>query len=95
VSAIDATGLHALAQFHARCQRQGTTLLLSGVHAQPLVAFVRHGFDEVVGSGNMFGNFDDALNRARELVGLPHEPPPGGTPPEVARDRPNRGGQAA
>jgi SulP family sulfate permease len=86
VSAIDATGLHALAAFHAKCQRQGTILLLSGVHAQPLFAFGRHGFDAVIGSQNMFENLDDALNAAREILGLPMEPPPSDSPPEVARE---------
>lgn len=86
VPAIDASGLHALAQFHAKCKRQGTTLLLSGVHAQPLFAFVRHGFNDVIGSECMFGNIDDALNAARALLGLPPEPPPRGARPEVARE---------
>ncbi|MEX2188487.1 MAG: sulfate permease [Pirellulales bacterium] len=87
VPAIDASGLHALGQFHAKCKRQGTALLLSGVHAQPLFAFVRHGFDDVIGSENMFGNIDDALNAAREILGLPPEPPPRGARPEVAREQ--------
>ncbi len=86
VPAIDASGLHALGQFHAKCNRQGTTLLLSGVHAQPLFAFVRHGFNDVIGSENMFGNIDDALNRAREILGLPPEPRPSSARPEVARE---------
>jgi SulP family sulfate permease len=87
VPSIDASGLHALAEFHAKCRRGGAILLLSGVHAQPLVAFVRSGFNEVVGSDNMFGNIDDALNRARELLGLPHQSAPGVAKPEVARER--------
>jgi SulP family sulfate permease len=86
VPAIDATGLHALATFHGKCKRQGTALFLSGVHAQPLFAFVRHGFDEVIGSANMFGNLDDALDAARAMLGLPPEPPPSDATPEVARD---------
>lgn len=86
VPAIDASGLHALATFHAKCTRQGTVLILSGVHAQPLFAFVRHGFDEVIGSENMFGNLDDALDAARAILGLPSEPPPRGARPEVARE---------
>ena len=39
VPAIDATGLHALVEFQEKCHRQSTTLLLSGVHAQPMAAF--------------------------------------------------------
>jgi sulfate permease, SulP family len=87
VPSIDASGLHALAEFHTKCVRGGTVLLLSGVHAQPLVAFVRSGLSDAIGSENMFGNIDDALNRARELLGLPHQPRPGAARPEVARER--------
>lgn len=71
VPAIDATGLHALGEFHGKCRREGITLLLSGVHAQPLYAFTQSGFDRVVGRENMFGHIDDALARAQELVGPP------------------------
>jgi SulP family sulfate permease len=87
VPAIDATGLHALEEFYRRCHRQGTTLLLSGVHAQPLFAFVRAGFDKVVAEENIFGNIDDAVNRARELLGLPPQPRPSGAFSEVAREQ--------
>jgi SulP family sulfate permease len=83
---IDATGLHALEEFHAKCRRDGTLLLLSGVHAQPLFAFTRSEFTDVVGLENMFGNIDDALNRAREVLGLPAKLPPATAEPEVARE---------
>jgi SulP family sulfate permease len=68
VSAIDATGLHALRDFHAKCRRQNTLLLLSGVHAQPLNAFMQTGFDREIGKENMFGGIDGALNRARQYL---------------------------
>ena len=64
VPAIDATGLHALEEFYEKCRRQGTVLLLSGVHAQPLVAFHRARFDDRLGSDSMFGSLDDALDRS-------------------------------
>jgi len=89
VPAIDATGLHALEEFQEKCHRQGTVLLLSGVHAQPLVAFHRARFDERVGPDSMFGSLDDALDRAREIVGLPPAERPLDAAPEVARDRPS------
>jgi len=87
VPVIDASGIHALDEFHQKCRRDGTVLLLSGVHAQPLVAFVKSGFIDVVGSDNMFGNLDDALNKARGLLGLPTEAAPETAIPEVARER--------
>ena len=50
VPSIDASGMHALEEFHDKCKRDGTLLLLSGVHAQPLFAFTRSGFIDVIGS---------------------------------------------
>lgn len=71
VLAIDATGLHALEELHHKCERQGTRLLLAGVHAQPLVALTRAGLDRVIGTDNLVGSFDDALARARQLLAPP------------------------
>jgi hypothetical protein len=34
------------------------------------------------------GNIDDALNRARTLLNLPHEPRPGPFVPSVSREKP-------
>jgi SulP family sulfate permease len=87
VPAIDASGLHALEEFYKKCKSQGTTLVLSGVHAQPLSAFIQVEFDKTVGMNNMFGNIDNALNHARELVGLPPQPKPAGAFSEVTRER--------
>lgn len=71
VPAIDATGLHVLDEFHHQCRRDGTHLILSGVHAQPLMAMTNSDLLERIGEDNAFGNIDDALNRARELLDLP------------------------
>ena len=43
VDAIDATGMHALDEFYEKCHRQGTILLLAGVHAQPIFAMTKYG----------------------------------------------------
>lgn len=87
VPAIDASGMHALDEFFKKCKRQGTTLLLSGVHAQPMFALAKYGLLDRVGEENMFGNVDDALNRAREIEGVAKQPPPQGTVAEVAREK--------
>lgn len=87
VPAMDATGLHALREFHAKCRHQGTTLLLAGVHAQPLFALINIGLDQVIGAEHLFENIDDALNHARKLLGLPIEEKPLDAEPEVARER--------
>lgn len=68
VPAIDASGLHALREFHHKCTKQNTTLLLAGVHAQPLQAFIQVGFQRVVGMENMFETIEGALDRARQIA---------------------------
>lgn len=68
VPAIDATGLHALEEFHAKCTRQGTVVVLSGVHSQPREALRRVGLDERIGRENVTPHIDLALKRAREVV---------------------------
>jgi sulfate permease, SulP family len=65
---IDATGLHALEEFLFKCRRQGTTLLLGGVHVQPLFEMGKVGLLEQIGEENVFENLDDALARARGIV---------------------------
>lgn len=87
VPAVDASGMHALDEFHKKCQRQGTTLLLAGVHAQPMFALAKYGLLDRVGEDNMFGNIDDALNRARQIEGYPPQPKPESAQPEVAREK--------
>jgi SulP family sulfate permease len=83
---LDATALKALESVHDSARRDGTVLLLSGVHAQPLVVMERSGFLEVIGDENIFGNIDDALNRAREILHLPAEPRPMPFVPSVQRE---------
>lgn len=90
VPAVDASGIHALEEFYDKCRRQGTRLLLSGVHAQPMFALMKYGLTDRIGETNLFGNIDDALDAARSIVGAP---PPATRParePEVARERENR-----
>jgi SulP family sulfate permease len=84
---LDATALQALESVLARAKREGTQLLLSGVHAQPLVVMDRSGFLQNIGMENVFGNIDDALNRARAIVGDPPVSPPQPFVPTVAREK--------
>jgi SulP family sulfate permease len=65
---IDASGLHALEEFHTKCKRRGTHLLLGGVHAQPLFEMVKSGMDQRIGLENIFENLDEALAKAREIM---------------------------
>jgi SulP family sulfate permease len=88
VPAIDSTGIRALADVTRRTRKEGTLVLLSDVHAQPLVALGRSDLLDEIGDDNIFGNLDDALNRARAAVGEAPLPPPPGTTPTVRRETP-------
>ena len=88
VPAIDSTGIRALADVTRRTRKEGTLVLLSDVHAQPLIALGRSDLLDEIGEDNIFGNLDDALNRARAEVGEAPVPPPPGTTPTVRRETP-------
>ncbi len=88
VPAIDSTGLHALRDLVRRSGREGTLVLLSDVHAQPVVALERSGFYDELGEENIHGNIDDALNRARAHLGVPELARPAFATPTVAREMP-------
>jgi len=74
VPAIDSTGMHALADLIHRTRKEGTRVLLSDVHAQPLVALSRSDLLEELGEDNLYGDVDAALACARAWLGAP---PPG------------------
>jgi len=73
VPAIDSTGIATLEDFYYDCKKNNTVLVLSGIHAQPMFASEKAGLLEKIGEVNIRGNIDDALNRAREVMGLPAE----------------------
>jgi SulP family sulfate permease len=86
VPAIDSTGIHALEKLLKETKRHGTHLVLSGVHTQPLMALAQAEFIEKIGEANIHGNIDDALDRAREILGLPKLGRPADFKPTVARE---------
>src|SRR5438270_167071 len=86
VPAIDSTGLHALRELVQRSKNEGILVILSDVHAQPVVALERSGLYDELSEENIHGNIDDALNRAREALGLPLVPRPEFAIPTVARE---------
>jgi sulfate permease, SulP family len=73
VPAIDSTAMHALRDLIRRTRKDRTTVLLSEVHAQPLVALERSGLLQEVGEEYVCNNVDDALAAARKHLGLPAE----------------------
>jgi SulP family sulfate permease len=71
VPAIDSTAMHALRDLVRRTRRDGTVVLFSDVHAQPLVALERSGMLDEIGEENLFGDIDEGLTAARAHLGLP------------------------
>ena len=68
VPAIDSTAMHALKDLVGRTRAEGTHVLLSDVHSQPLIALGRSGLLDEIGEENLFGDVDEALEAARRRV---------------------------
>jgi sulfate permease, SulP family len=71
VPAIDSTGLNAFKDLVRRTRHEGTLVLLSDVHAQPMVALGRSALLDELGEENVFGDIDAALDRAAAYVAAP------------------------
>lgn len=69
VLALDASGLRALADLRRQCAKKKMTLVLSGIHAQPLIALERSGLLAEFGKENVLGTFEEALERAEQVSG--------------------------
>ncbi len=71
VPTIDATGLIALEDLLRKCQKEGTTLVLSGVQSKTWDQLVEAGLYRRFGPENVHSHIDYALARAREIVEAP------------------------
>jgi sulfate permease, SulP family len=69
MTAIDATGIHALEQFSERLHKTGKTLLLCGARNQPSQLISRSDFLKRVGPENVLPNIQSALARVHEIQG--------------------------
>ncbi|MGC2613074.1 MAG: SulP family inorganic anion transporter [Terracidiphilus sp.] len=67
MTAIDATGIHAIESFAKRLTESGRTLLLCGAMQQPSKLLQRPRFLDHVGRENIMPDIQAALDRAREL----------------------------
>jgi SulP family sulfate permease len=67
MTAIDATGLHALEEFSKRLRKSGRTLLLCGARGQPARLLLKTDFIEHIGRENVLPHVEAALERAREI----------------------------
>ena len=68
MTALDATGLHALEGFADRLHKSGRTLLLCGAREQPAELLVGSEFVDHVGRDNILPNVEAALLRARDIT---------------------------
>ena len=68
MTAIDATGLHALESLAARLRASGRTLLLCGARAQPAKLLAQSAFIHDFGRENILPHVDAALARAQEVA---------------------------
>jgi SulP family sulfate permease len=75
VPTIDATGLHALADFHKECASRGTHLILSGVQPQVMEKLLRWPECRALVRKNFTATIGQALQEARALLGLSPQGP--------------------
>jgi SulP family sulfate permease len=68
MTALDATGMHALETFANRLRKSGRTLLLCGARAQPAKLLAGSEFVNHVGQENILPNVEAALGRARGIT---------------------------
>ena len=66
---IDSTGLHNLENMCRMSQKEGVTVVLSGVNEKVGKVLGRNGFPELLGQENICNHIDLALARAREITG--------------------------
>jgi SulP family sulfate permease len=74
VVAMDATGLNALEDLYGKLHRKGKHLVLSAPHTNPMMVMEKAGFIDRLGRQNVCPHIDAALDRAREILGLPPAP---------------------
>jgi len=76
VLSMDTTALRALEEVYEQTRRDGAVLMLAGVHTQPMIAMDKAGFIDKIGVDNVLENVNDALKRARVIVGTPQPDAP-------------------
>jgi SulP family sulfate permease len=67
MTAIDATGLYAIEQFHEKLHESGRTLLLCGTRGQPKRLVYTSNLPRLLGARNILPNIRSALHRANDI----------------------------
>lgn len=65
---IDAGGIRALEQAKAACDKNGITIVISGIHTQPYILFSKMGMIEKLGKENICADIKEALSRTNQLL---------------------------
>ena len=65
---IDAGGIRALEQAKAACDKNGITIVISGIHTQPYILFSKMGMIEKLGKENICADIKEALSRENQLL---------------------------
>lgn len=69
VISMDASALHTLEHLHGKLRDHNKHLILCGPHTQPYFLMHQAGFFAKIGAENVTANLDDALARAKQLLG--------------------------
>ncbi|BCS55895.1 SulP family inorganic anion transporter [Geobacter sp. SVR] len=67
MTAIDATGLYAIEQFHEKLHASGRVLLLCGVRGQPKRLIYTSNLPRLIGARNILPHIGSALHRAQDI----------------------------
>lgn len=70
VGLLDATGIALIRELVKKGRRDGTTLILAGVHEQPKDAMGKSGLVGIIGEANFTRDLTAALARASEVVAM-------------------------
>ncbi|MBS1707744.1 MAG: STAS domain-containing protein [Armatimonadetes bacterium] len=69
MTAIDATGLHAIEELAQKLRASGREIILCGAREQPRLLMERTAFHRHIGDSNIVSSFGVAVRRAEELLG--------------------------
>ncbi|MDR0907637.1 MAG: sulfate permease [Rikenellaceae bacterium] len=72
---VDSTGAHNLASLVQASQKEGITILLSGVNGSVRSTLRKTGIEALVGSENILSNIDQAVTRSRQLIEVEEQEP--------------------
>jgi len=69
VPVMDSSGMQALVEVFHACNKEGSVMLISGINKQPRDVLERGGLIEQFGEENIVSTFDEAITRAKQIMG--------------------------